>query len=167
VDKSGWGKKQGQGHSQTGEQKGRDKSGQGKKLKHGRHSRPGECRDNDMEGHGRKQTERALTNWRAQAESRVRIGKEAERARDTLTHCRVQRGTSQEKKTKRTRGTHRLESVEERTSQDRESNERGKGTHVLKSAERGMSQDMERDQASKGHSLSGQCRQRDNSRQGK
>jgi hypothetical protein len=71
------------------------------------------------------------------------------------------------KQTKRTRGTHRLESVEERKSQDRENNERGKGTHVLESAERGMSQDMERDQASKGHSLSGQCRQRDNSRQGK
>ena len=64
-------------------------------------SLPGDGRERDLSGHGKKQTEQgALTSWRRQREGLVRIRKETDRSR-----C-----------------THKLETAEGGTCQDRERN---------------------------------------------
>src|SRR6267142_290652 len=83
------------------------------------HSQAGECRWMDKSGHGKNPTEQgALTNWRAQTDRQFRTQEESNQAR----------------------GTHRLESADEWTSQD-----------------------TERTQLSEGHSQTGEHRQTDNS----
>ena len=96
-------------HSQTGDSRGRDLSGHGKKRPSEGHSLPGDGRGRDLSGNRKKITEQgALTSWRQQRE---RLCQDTERNRPTdqgaLTSWIRQRegGTCQSEDMERNRPT--------------------------------------------------------------
>src|SRR5579863_10386244 len=96
------------------------------------HSQTGDHRGKDKSGHRKKATERgALTNWRPQREGQARTRKESDRAshRGALTYWRPQREGQVRtwKESDRARGTHVLETTEGWTSQDTERNQPSEG----------------------------------------
>jgi hypothetical protein len=63
----------------------------------GRHSRSGDSRGRDLSGHGKKGTKRgALTLWRQQRDRLIRTQKRTERARSTHLLERTEEGTLSE-----------------------------------------------------------------------
>jgi hypothetical protein len=85
------------------------------------HSRSGEPRGRGKSGHGKNPSKRgALTDWRAQSEKYVRTQRELKKEMGTHELGSTERGTSQDRKeSKQARGTHDLESAGG-TSQDME-----------------------------------------------
>ena len=156
-------------HSPTGDRKGMDKSGQGKKPTE-------QC---------------ALTNWKPHRKGQVRTQKETDRAMRTHALETAQEGTSQDTernepsdwhsptgdRTGRDKSGHGKKLTERcvltlwrphRKGQVRTRNEtdRAMRTHQLETAQGGTSQDMERNRPSDAHSHSGDRTGRDKSGHG-
>ena len=162
--------RQSEGHSPTGDDIGRDKS-----------------------GHGKSPTERgALTSWRRHREGQVRTQKESYRARGThqleTTSGGISQDTERIRPSKghshprddigRDKSEHRMRPTERgtltpwRRHRDRQvrtqkQSHRVRGTHILETASRGTSQDTERVAPSEGHSPTGDSIGRDKSGHGK
>ena len=115
------------------------------------HSLPGERIRKDKSVHGNKQSERRVpTNWRSQREARVTTRKETEQVRGTHGLERRRRYKSVQGNKPSERGTHKLESVEEGTSQDTETNRASEG-NSLPGEHKG------RDKSGHGNKLSGRA----------
>ena len=145
------------------------------------HSLSGDGRGRDLSGDGKKPAEQgALTSWRRQGEGLVRTRKETNRAKHTHFLERVERGTCQEMKKKPTIEVHSLpeDSIGRNLSRhgykptDRGTltiwRRQGEGlvrrwketgrprrTHILETAGGGTCRDMERNRPTGAHSHSG------------
>jgi len=110
------------------------------------HSQSGDRRGRDLSGDGKKLTEQgALTNWGPQREGLVRTRKEATK-QGTLTNWRPQREglVRTRKESDQARRTHSLETAEGGTCQDMKGSDRARHAHILETAEGGTCQDTER-----------------------
>ena len=121
------------------------------------HSPSGDGRGRDLSRHGKKKTKRgALTFWRGQKEGLVRTRKEADRARGTHILETAEGGTGQN--TERNQPSEAHSHTEDRRGRDfvrtqKEAN-RERRAHWLETAKGGICQGTERKRSSEGaHSL--------------
>ena len=153
------------------------------------HSLSGNYKGKDKSGHGKKLTKQgALTDWRPHRGEQVRTWRETDSARDTHILETTLGGTSQDTERNQLRKGHSLsgdhkgrgksEHSKKPTNQGtltswrphqegqvrtQEETNLARGTHSLETTSGGTSYDMERNQLSKGHSQTGDHIRRDKS----
>ena len=117
-----------------------------KKRPSKRHSLSGNGRGRDKSGHGKKVTEQGvLTGWRRQREGQVRTQKQSDQARGTHELETAEGGTSQDMERKQlSKGHSQTGDGRGRDKSGHRKKPLRKGAHKLEMAEGGTSQDTER-----------------------